>query len=76
MERNCLVLNTEKTKELILDFRKKAPPLKALHIKGAVVQRVDSFKVPGLAHHQHPQLVREHHGHFEKGSAEATSLDP
>ena len=47
-EENCLVLNADKTKELILDFRKKAPPLKALHIKGAVVQRVESVKFLGL----------------------------
>ena len=25
-EENCLVLNADKTKELILEFRKKAPP--------------------------------------------------
>lgn len=42
------VLNTDKTKELILDFRKKAPPLQTLEIKGAVVERVHNFKFLGL----------------------------
>lgn len=42
---NILVLNTDKTKELILDSRKKAPPLQPLWIKGTEVERVDSFKV-------------------------------
>ena len=41
-------MNTDKTKEIILDFRKKAPPLQALHIEGAVVQRVESVKFLGL----------------------------
>lgn len=45
---NSLVLNTDKTKELILDFRKKAPPPQPLWIKGAVVERVDSFSFLGL----------------------------
>lgn len=47
-EGNSLVLKTDKTKELILDFRKKAPPPQPLWIKGAVVERVDSFSFLGL----------------------------
>ncbi|KAK0147964.1 hypothetical protein N1851_012331 [Merluccius polli] len=40
---NCLALNTDKTKELILDFRKKLPPYKPCTSK-----RVESMKFLGL----------------------------
>uniref|UniRef100_A0A3B3BMJ4 Reverse transcriptase domain-containing protein n=1 Tax=Oryzias melastigma TaxID=30732 RepID=A0A3B3BMJ4_ORYME len=45
---NNLLLNTEKTKELIVDFRKNADPHAPIHIKGEVVERVDSFKFLGV----------------------------
>uniref|UniRef100_A0A3B3BP10 Reverse transcriptase domain-containing protein n=1 Tax=Oryzias melastigma TaxID=30732 RepID=A0A3B3BP10_ORYME len=45
---NNLLLNTEKTKELIVDFRKNADPHAPIHIKGKVVERVDSFKFLGV----------------------------
>ncbi len=43
MRPNDLVLNTDKTKELILDFRRRAPPLQPLTIKGIEVERTDAF---------------------------------
>lgn len=47
-EENDLVLNIEKTKELILDFRRRPPPLQPLTIKGIEVERTDSHKFLGL----------------------------
>ena len=44
MPQNSLVLNTGKTKELIVDRRKKAPPTSPAYQR-AEVQRVDSLKV-------------------------------
>uniref|UniRef100_A0A665UD53 Reverse transcriptase domain-containing protein n=1 Tax=Echeneis naucrates TaxID=173247 RepID=A0A665UD53_ECHNA len=46
---NNLVLNTAKTKEIILDFRKsKKTVLPTLSIKGEEVERVESFKFLGV----------------------------
>lgn len=47
-EDNDLVLNIDKTKELILDFRRRPPPLQPLTIKGIEVERTDSHKFLGL----------------------------
>ena len=41
---NNLALNTMKTKELIVDFRKKAGTHIPIHINGMEVERVASFK--------------------------------
>ncbi|KAJ8283676.1 hypothetical protein COCON_G00025260 [Conger conger] len=47
-EDNDLVLNLDKTKELILDFRKKSPSLQPLVVKGTVVERTESYRFLGL----------------------------
>uniref|UniRef100_A0A3B5QGF3 Reverse transcriptase domain-containing protein n=1 Tax=Xiphophorus maculatus TaxID=8083 RepID=A0A3B5QGF3_XIPMA len=47
-DKNNLQLNTEKTKELIVDFRRNADPHPPIHIKGTVVERVDTFKFLGV----------------------------
>ncbi|MCI4389835.1 hypothetical protein PGIGA_G00103570 [Pangasianodon gigas] len=45
---NNLLLNTSKTKELIVDFRKeKSMPHDPIHINGMAVERVSSFKFLG-----------------------------
>ncbi|MCI4378954.1 hypothetical protein PGIGA_G00222290 [Pangasianodon gigas] len=45
---NNLLLNTSKTKELIVDFRKeKSVPHDPIHINGMAVERVSSFKFLG-----------------------------
>ena len=44
---NNLELNVSKTKEMIVDFRKKKTPLSPLFINGQSVERVDSFKFLG-----------------------------
>lgn len=51
-ENNNLILNISKTKELVVDFRKKATPLLPLSINGEVVERVTSFKFLGTTIHQ------------------------
>ena len=45
---NNLALNTIKTKELIVDFRKKAGTDIPIHINGMEVERVASFKFLGV----------------------------
>lgn len=47
-EENDLILNIDKTKEIIMDFRRKSYPLMSLIIKGAEVERADSHKFLGL----------------------------
>ena len=39
-----LSLNVSKTKELIVDYRKRRSEHAPIHINGAVVERVESFK--------------------------------
>ncbi|KAI4894189.1 hypothetical protein NFI96_000432 [Prochilodus magdalenae] len=45
---NNLLLNAEKTKEIIVDFRRNADSHPPLHIKGTAVERVNSFKFLGV----------------------------
>ncbi|MCP4487325.1 MAG: DUF1891 domain-containing protein [Gammaproteobacteria bacterium] len=45
---NNLALNTSKTKELILDFRRNRDDPAPLYINGELVERVDSFKFLGV----------------------------
>lgn len=44
---NNLILNVSKTKEMIIDFRKRADDLSPLHIKGQEVERVEEYKYLG-----------------------------
>ena len=46
-QENSLTLNVNKTKEMILDFRKQQREHPPIHIKGTVVVRVVSFKFLG-----------------------------
>ncbi len=45
---NCLSLNMSKTKELIVDFRKRQQPFTPLMISGTPVEKVSSFKYLGV----------------------------
>ena len=47
-EDNNLTLNTDKTKEMIVDLRKKRRPHRPLFIQGLEVERVNSFKYLGV----------------------------
>ena len=44
---NYLDLNVKKTKELVIDFRKNAPPVSDLFIDGVKVERVHEYKYLG-----------------------------
>ena len=46
-ENSNLELNTSKTKEMIVDFRKKKTPVDPLLINGAIIDSVDCFKFLG-----------------------------
>ena len=45
---NNLLLNVSKTKELIVDYRKRQAEHAPINIDGAVVERVESFKFLGV----------------------------
>uniref|UniRef100_UPI0037E88240 NLR family CARD domain-containing protein 3-like n=1 Tax=Semicossyphus pulcher TaxID=241346 RepID=UPI0037E88240 len=45
---NNLLLNTSKTKELIVDFTKKKTDIQPLHISGECVERVSDFRFLGV----------------------------
>ena len=44
---NCLQLNTKKTKEMVIDFRKLQHFPPTLSVNGEVVERVDSYSYLG-----------------------------
>ena len=45
---NNLSLNVIKTKEMIVDYRKRRPVHSTILIAGVVVEQVESFKFPGV----------------------------
>ena len=45
---NHLSLNVKKTKEIVVDFRKKKTKPQHIHINGTAVERVDTFKYLGV----------------------------
>ena len=45
---NFLILNVEKTKEMVIDFRKHKTTIPEIHINDKVVERVESFKYLGV----------------------------
>lgn len=47
-KQNQLQLNVQKTKEMILDFRKRAPPIQPIWIEGDKVETVTSYKYLGV----------------------------
>uniref|UniRef100_A0A0S7EV37 RTBS n=1 Tax=Poeciliopsis prolifica TaxID=188132 RepID=A0A0S7EV37_9TELE len=55
-DKNYLQLNTEKTKELIVDFRRNADLHPPIHIKGIAVECVNSFKFLGV-HRSLPSMT-------------------
>jgi hypothetical protein len=47
-QENNLSLNVNKTKEMIVDFRKQQRELPAIHIDRITVEKVESFKFLGV----------------------------
>ena len=64
-----LILNIKKTKELIVDFRRKGPfpfpPLQRSCGEGSHIQ------IPWPAPYQHAHLAGEHHAHHQEGPSTA-----
>jgi hypothetical protein len=56
---NNLSLNVSKTKEMIMDYRKRRAEQAPINIDGAVVERVGSFKFVGV--HITNELSRSKH---------------
>ena len=54
---NNLVLNISKTKEMIIDFRKKKTPIHPLFIDGTEVLQADSVKFVGFDYFKRSFLV-------------------
>ena len=67
-QENNLSLNINKTKEMIVDFRKQQREHPPIHIDGTVVERVVSFKFLGV-HIRQTELVHPHRPHREEGAA-------
>ena len=45
---NHLLLNTTKTKEMVVDFRRSQPPLLPVSIEGVSVEVVNTYKYLGV----------------------------
>ncbi|KAF7644795.1 hypothetical protein LDENG_00215730, partial [Lucifuga dentata] len=45
---NHLHINTSKTKEMVIDFRKKSPPITPVNIQGLDMETVESYKYLGV----------------------------
>ena len=45
---NHLLLNMDKTKEMVIDFRRKGPPVKPITIQGLEVEVVDHYNYLGV----------------------------
>ncbi|KAF7649768.1 hypothetical protein LDENG_00136670 [Lucifuga dentata] len=45
---NHLHINTSKTKEMVIDFRKKSPPITLVNIQGLDIDTVESYKYLGV----------------------------
>ena len=43
-KKHILVLNVGKTKEMIIDFRRKKPKYKPIMVKGEAVEQVDKYR--------------------------------
>ena len=65
---NNLKLNVSKTKEMIVDFRKKKTPIHPLSINGVEVEQVESFRFLGTKNLKRSQLGHKHTVHYKKGT--------
>ena len=56
-QENNLSLNVNKTKELIMDFRKQQREHAPIHIDGTAVEKVKSFSLPNASHQKCTTIV-------------------
>ncbi len=73
---NNLELNTLKTVEMIVDFRRNPPAFPPLTIMDSTVAAVESFKFLGNHHLPGPEVGQSHWLYCEKGPAEAVFPPP
>ncbi len=59
-QENHLSLNIDKTKELVVDFRRQSREHTPITIDKTPVERVNSFKFPRRSHHWGSHMVRSH----------------
>ncbi|KAL0168525.1 hypothetical protein M9458_036747, partial [Cirrhinus mrigala] len=64
---NNLELNTLKTVEMIIDFRRNPPALNTLSIMDSTVAAVETFQVPRVHHLPGPEVGHSHRLHCKKG---------
>ena len=65
---NNLCLNVSKTKEMILDYRKRRGEHATIHIDGAVGNNGREFQGPLSRHHQQTIMVQTHQDSREEGT--------
>ncbi len=73
---NNLELNTLKTVEMIVDFRRNPPALPPLTIMNSTVTAVESFRFLGTTISQDLKWGHSHRLHCEKGPAEVVLPSP
>ena len=71
---NNLSLNVIKTKEMIVDYRKKRPEHAPILIDGATVEQVKSFKFLGVHITNKPNMVQAHQDSHEEGMTKPIPL--
>ncbi len=72
---NNLSLNVEKTKEVVMDFRRNSVDHPPLTIDSSTVERVSST-IPGGAHHRGPHLDHQHNVCLQEGTTAPTLSPP
>ncbi len=74
---NNLELNTLKTVEMTVDFRRTPPALPRLNIMNSTVTALESFRFLPINHHlPGPEVGQSHRLHCEKGPAEVVLPSP
>ena len=73
-QENNLSLNVNKTKEMIIDFRKQQREHSPIHIDWTVAEKVESFKLLSVLHHGLTEIVHPHRQCGEEGAK--TPLQP
>ncbi len=74
---NNLELNTLKTVEMTVDFRRTPPALPRLNIMSSTVTALESFRFLPINHHlPGPEVGQSHRLHCEKGPAEVVLPSP
>ncbi len=68
-QENHLSLNIDKTKELVVDYRRQSREHTPITIDKTPVERVNSFKFLGVPHHRGSHMVCSHRCSAEEGTS-------